>query len=243
MKQTVLQMILVLIFVILSTVYFYDILGILEVDKTFLTLSTFLFALFTGFFISRQATRYSNIRKLTSDFDGIMSSIYRLYQHYGIDAQKKVGEIVSKHYKKTIEYGWDYHIQNKSTTLTNIHTLTEKIVDEHGTGGIKNAVTNRIISGLHDAQKIRKNMVASHEERIPSFQMILIYLLTVILIIMVSTIPSTGLLLGSLVKAAFITSVIVVVILLKKLDSLELFAGGMGEKSAQDVISIIENKR
>jgi len=243
MKQIVLQTILVLIFIILSILYFYDVFGIPEIDKTFLTLSTFLFALFTGFFIARQATRYSDIRKLTANFDGIMSSTYRAYQHYGANAQKSVGEIISKHYKKTIKGGWDYHLKNKSTTLTDIHTLTENVVSESGTDGIKSSVTNRIILGLHDAQKIRKNMVALHDERIPGFQMRLIYLLTIILVVMVSTVPSIELLLGSLVKSAFVTSVIVVVILLKRLDSLELFAGGIGEKSAQDVVNIIEGKR
>lgn len=243
MKQTKLQVSLILLFIILSGLYFYDFLHLEEIDKTFLTLATFLFALFTGFFISRQATRYGDIRKLTANFDGIMSSVYRAYQHYGVGPQKKVGEIIANHYKATLEGGWDYHLQNKSTTLTDMHTLTEETVNKVGSDGIKNAITTRIILGLHDAQKIRKNMVALHDERIPNFQLALIYILTVILVVTVSTIPSDGLILGSLVKAAFIVSVVVVVILLRKLDSLELFAGGIGEKSARDALDIMEGKR
>jgi len=243
MKQAGLQFSLVGIFIIVGLLYYSDVIKFPEIDKTFLTLSTFLFALFTGFFITRQATRYGDIRKLTANFDGVMSSIYRAYQHYGKGSQKKIGEIVANHYKKCIGRGWDYHLQNKSSTLTDIHNLTEETVNEVGDDGVKGAVTTRIILGLHDAQKIRKNMVALHDERIPTFQMTLIYLLTAILVVMVSTIPSAGLILGSLVKSAFITSVIVVVLLLRKLDSLELFAGGIGEKSAQDVVNIIEGKR
>jgi len=243
MKQSFVQVSLVILFVVLSTVYFYDVISVEEIDKTFLTLSTFLFALFTGFFISRQATRYGNIRKLTADFDGLMSSTYRSFGHYSEAAQKELGEIIKRHYKSTVEGGWDFHIQNKSTTLIDLHNLTEKTVNEVGSDGVKGAITTRIMLGLHEAQKIRKNMVALHDERIPNFQLSLIYILTAILIITVSTIPSVGLFLGSIVKSAFIVSVVVVVVLLKKLDSLQLFAGGIGEKSAQDAIDIIDGKK
>lgn len=243
MKQTLLQVSLILLFAIISIISFYEIISLEEIDKTFLTLSTFLFALFTGFFISRQAVRYSDIRKLTADFDGIMSATYRAFGHYSKEAQVLVGEIISTHYKNTLGGGWDYHLKNKSTTLTDIHNLTDKTVQEVGGDGVKGAISTRIMLGLHDTQKIRKNMVALHDERIPAFQMLLVYMLTTILVVTVFTIPSVGLLLGSLVKSAFIVSVIVVVILLKKLDSLELFAGGIGEKSAKDVVDIINGEK
>jgi len=94
------------IFVVLVFLYYYDVAGVQEIDKIFLTLSTFLFALFTGFFISRQARRYGDIRKLTSSFDGVMSATYRAFGHFGNEAQKKVGEIIANHYKMIIDQGW-----------------------------------------------------------------------------------------------------------------------------------------
>lgn len=86
-------------------------------------------------------------------------------------------------------------------------------------------------------------MVALREERIPAFQWMLIYLLTAILMLTVSTIPSALLLLGSIIKAAFIISVLIVAVLLKKLDELRLFEGTIGEHSAQDVVEIIDGKK
>ena len=83
-------------------------------------------------------------------------------------------------------------------------------------------------------------MVALRDERIPKFQWALIYLLTLILILTVSIIPSQALLLGSVIKSAFIMSVLVVTILLRQLDKLQLFSGKIGENSAKDVIDIIK---
>ena len=86
-------------------------------------------------------------------------------------------------------------------------------------------------------------MVALREERIPGLQWVLIYVLSIILILTVSTISSAFLLLGSAIKAAFIVSVLMVAVLLKKLDGLKLFEGVIGEHSARDVVAIIEGKK
>ena len=121
MKQKTLLLAFILLFVALSAAYYYGVFNGSEVDKTFLTLSTFLFALFTGFFISRQAGRYSEIRRLTADFDGNMSGIYRLSGHLGNDEQKKAGDIIKNYYKQIVKNGWDYAFTHKTTTLTYLH--------------------------------------------------------------------------------------------------------------------------
>jgi hypothetical protein len=243
MKQKMLPITLFILFAILSVAYYYDIFGSNDTDKIFLTLSTFLFALFTGFFISRQATRYSEIRKLTADFDGNMSGIFRLFEYFGDKAQRESGEIIKNYYKKIVENSWDYAFTHKTTTITDLHHLTEKTINKNGNDGIKGVATSRIIVGLQEQQKTRKNMVALREERIPKFQWMLIYLLAAILIVTVSAIPSAFLLLESIIKAAFVVSIFMIVVLLKKLDKLKLFEGIIGEHSAMDVVDIIAGKK
>lgn len=244
MKQKTLSVAFALILVALSAGYYYNLFGEnTNVDKIFLTLSTFLFALFTGFFISRQAGRYGEIRRLTADFDGNMSGIYRLYQHLGQDAQQASGDIIKDYYKKITKNGWDYAFTHKTNTLTDLHNLIENTINKQGSDGLKGTVASRVVVGLQEMQKTRKNMVALREERIPKFQWMLIYLLSIILILTVSVIPSTLLLLGSVIKAAFILSILMVDVLLDKLDKLKLFEGAIGEHSAQDVVAIIEGKK
>ena len=215
----------------------------LDTDKVFLTLSTFLFALLAGFFIARQATRYSELRKLIAGFDGNLSSIYRAFGHYSSHIQDGAGEIIKKHYKNILEYGWDYPILNKTNTITSLHILLEQAVRENGNEDVKGSATVRIMLSLSDLQKLRKGMSALRGERIPSFQWTLVYVLTAILLAVVSSIASQNILLGSIVKAAFVTAVISVVILLIRLDNLQLFSGKIGTASAQDAIDIIDNKK
>jgi hypothetical protein len=242
-KQGTTQITFILIFLILSAVYYYGLLGTTDIDNIFVTLSTFLFALFMGFFISRQSGRYGEIRKLIADFDGNMSSVYRAFGHYGKGPQKKAGEIIKHHYQMIVENGWDYPFLNKTTTLTDLQNLTGETVEKVGTSGVRGAITTRMALALHEAQKLRKNMVALREERIPKFQWMLTYILTAVLGLTVSAIPSSHLLLGSAIKAAFIVSVLVVVVLLKRFDELKLFEGTIGENSAQDVVDIIAGKK
>lgn len=231
-------------FIVLTFVYYFIPDLNLNVDKVFLTLSTFLFTILAGFFVSRQSSRYSDIRRMMADFDGIMSSVYRNSSYFGEDTQKEVGEIIVAHYKPIIESKeWDYSFTHKTSTITNLHNLLKKTVSEKGTDGIKGSVAGNIVSALHSAQLIRKNMVSLREERVPSFQWFLIYVITIVLFMAVSIIPSVGLLTGSVIKSAFIVSVFVVIMMLKKLDKLQLFEGAIGAHSAQDVIDIINNKK
>ncbi|MBI2051070.1 MAG: hypothetical protein HYT31_04720 [Parcubacteria group bacterium] len=244
MKQKMLSAIFILLFPLFGVAYYYKLLGeSTDIDKTFLTLSTFLFALFTGFFISRQASRYGEIRRLTADFDGNMSGIYRLFQHLGKDAQHASGGIIKEYYKKITKNGWDYSFTHKTTTITDLHALLEKTTDKNTGGSMASMAASRIIVGLQEQQKTRKNLVTLREERIPGFQWMLICILTAILVLTVSAIPSAAIVLGSAVKAAFIVSILVVVALLKQLDNLTLFTGAIGEHSARDVVEIIEGKK
>lgn len=242
MKKGFLELFLI-IFIIGLTMLYYNNSFNYDVDKLFVSLSTFLFALFTGFFISRQSGRYKEIRKLTADFDGIMSFLYRSVGHFSPKAQKEIGGIIKKHYRLILKNGWDYPFMHKTTTLTDIHKKSEEIVKKEGSDGIRGSVVSRIAVGLYESQKIRKNMVALRDERIPAFQWFLIAIVAIILVLTVSTIQSVGNLYGSLVKAAFISAILVTTVLLRRLDKLELFSGTIGEHSAKDVVDIIAGKK
>lgn len=244
MKNYLAQFSIIVFFLLLAFAYYLIPDDKIIVDKTFLSLSTFLFAIFAGFFISRQGTRYSDIRRLMADFDGTMSSTYRAAGHFDEETQKEVGEIIIAHYKPILESGeWDYSFTHKTSTLTNLNLLFNKSIKEKGMEGIKGPAITRIFLGFHGAQLIRKNLVSLREERVPGFQWILIYIITIVLFLAVSAIPSKSLIIGSLIKSAFISSIFVVIIMLKKLDKLELFEGNIGAHSAEDVINIIEGKK
>jgi len=121
----------IFIFFILFSVLFYNSAPKSDVDfKLFLTIATFLFAIFCGFFIARQGTRYNAIRDLLSKFDGNMSFIYRASGHFG-EAQNEVAEILRKHYTPILKLkDWCYPFTHKTTTLTDLHSFCQKVVGE-----------------------------------------------------------------------------------------------------------------
>ena len=242
-KQDTFLITLVFFAFLFLTYVFYSIGQFIVVDKIYLTLATFLFALFSGFIISRQANRYSSLRKTLADFDGDMSSIYRAFEHFGKDIQARAGEIISEHYENILNNSWDYPLTHKTSTLTNLNALLKEASETYGTDGIKGAVISRILFVLAGAQRARKGMASLYKERTPIMQWFVIYLLAVILAVVVASLDSSFNIIASAVKSAFIISILVVIILLHRLDSLKLFDDTVGKATAEDVINIIKGQR
>lgn len=216
----------------------------LDSPQVFLTIATFLFAIFTGFFISRQGTRFSAIREKIAKFDGEMTSIYRQFEYINKKSQVKVGEIVKKHYKLIQKHqAWDYHFVNKSSTLRDIYQLTQDTVGDKSFSSLKHLATQRILVSLENMQVLRKGMVSLHRERVPQFQWVLIYFLAIILLFTIFSVPSLGTLYSAILKSVFTTFVIFTVVLLHQFDQLNFFEGTIGQRSAEDVIDIIAGKK
>ncbi|NTV22053.1 MAG: hypothetical protein HGB03_00610 [Candidatus Yonathbacteria bacterium] len=239
MKNIIIPFLLGVIFLVAFVIYNTYSFSI-TIDTVFLTITTFFFAILTGFFISRQGTRYGQIRQEIANFDGNLSSIYRTAMHLSNEAQERIGIIIKKHYLPIVErHEWDYHFTHETSTLTDIHRELEASITEKTIVGILSGIT----LSLRDNQLIRKRMVALHEERIPMFQWTLIFLLATVLIVNLSLLSSVGIVLYSVLKAVFVVAVIAVIILLYQLDSLKLFKGFIGERSATDLLDIIEGKK
>ncbi len=239
MKDVLIKITLCIAFLILFLVY-YTTSFASEVDTVFLTISAFLFAIFAGFFITRQGSRYSEIREKISNFDGNLSSIYRFFGHFQSGAQERAGEIIKAHCKVILSSGeWDYHFIHKSNTLTALHKELKDSLDS----SVTNAVANGVTKPLQDNQLLRKNIIALRYERVPFFKWMIIYTLSILLLITVSTIPSEGLILNSALKATFVVIILMISILLRQLDRLELFDRAFEKDSAQDVINTIEGRK
>lgn len=234
----------IIIFLGLFSLYYISPLYSIESFQVFLTISTFLFATFTGFFISRQGKRYSNIRDKITSFDGEMSGMFRQFGHLGPEVQKRVREIIKSHYELIIENkSWDYHFVNKSNTLTRINELVDEVTGDRSLKSLMNLSLREILTSLQRLQVVRKKMIALHEERVPVFNWIIITLISLILFVTLSAIPSQRMILESVLKAAFSTSIISVLILLYRLDKLRLFSEVTGIESARDVLNIFSGKK
>jgi len=208
-----------------------------------ISVTTFLLAILSGFFISRQATRYSTIREQVAIFDASITSIYRNLAHSSKTAMKTLKKIIKNHYHPIIEYKWDYYISHKTTTLVDIHKLMDKITRMTNPKGLKYLGIEYSLLALNDAQKARKKMIALHKESVPKFQWFVIYLLVTVLLLTLSGLPSVGLIFESLFKAAFASAVIAMIVLLSRFNKLEFYDNNIGAKSAMDVLDIVDGKK
>lgn len=227
-----------------ATIIFYYIEFPVEINTIFLTTTTFLFSIFTGFFITRQAARFNKVREIVTQFDGRLSNLYRTSSHVSSILQRAFGERISTHYQTMFtHHAWDYHFTHKSTTLTDLHRLLSEHTDDTTVTKLGNQALGAIIKDLADCQTLRKQLVALREERVPTEQWCLIIFFSLMLISIVSVLPSTTALFASLLKAAFIVSITTVVLILYRLDTLKFAETMMGARSAQDVLDIIEGKK
>jgi hypothetical protein len=73
-------------------------------DTVYVSIAIFIFTTLTGFFITIQSARHSNISKNIAEFDGEISFFYRSIIIFGEDSQKKMKDIILDHYEKIYEY-------------------------------------------------------------------------------------------------------------------------------------------
>ena len=214
-----------------------------QLDKVYITVSTFLFSIFNGFFISRQSSRYTEIRNNLSRFDADMTIIYRESSHLSPEEHAHFGEIIAGYYHSIIKSkDWAYYFSHKSNLISSLHAFVGTCGDIN-MEKMRGECLRKTMGALDDIQIIRKILVSLKEETIPRFQQFFIYILAAILLLAIMTLPSQGVVLASVLKSIYMITVISVVILLRKFDNLTLFEGTIGEHSAKDVLGIIEGDR
>ncbi len=71
--------------------------GNLKDVELFLTVSTFLFAILSGFFISRLNSRYDRMREYIGSEDALWLSLYKTSQLYGKEFSEKIRELIDRY--------------------------------------------------------------------------------------------------------------------------------------------------
>lgn len=202
--------------------------------------SVFFFALFSGFFVTRQNERYERIINALADREGAFSFLYRVS---GLvpRIQKEVKEIIGDHYKKIFDNNdWAYHEFNPSMTLTKLMKTFSSLTNEEIGGQAKVSTSYEVIwDTILQLQQLRKRIIAAYNERLLLFHWIIIYVLAGILVFSFNFIQADLLIIG-IMKIVFGTSVFLVIILIKQLNDLSIFGKDFSRKIAHDVLRILD---
>lgn len=230
-------------FMTMTVVYAYVQFEENDIYKTFLSVSTFLFAIFAGFFISRQSARYNEIRNLVSEFDGEVSNIYRFSRRFGKRIQKKFEVIILAEYKKIIKYSdWDLVFVEKTNFIASLLEAMD-VFQKKNPNAIESAAITRVNVSTASMQRIRKRAISLGNEHIPPMQWFLIVFLVVMILLLIATMQFEILAFAIFLKALFSTIIILVIYMLWQFDRLHFFEATVGSSSAQDVIDIIKGRK
>jgi hypothetical protein len=210
-----------------------------EVAAELTVASVFFFALFSGFFISRQNERYSKIIDIIAERDGLYSSLYRIF---GLvpRIQGEMREIIAKHYKRILDSNnWAYNELNPSTTITRLTETMASIKPEE----IEKIEGFSMFDGIWDViislQQNRKKILAAYNEKLLMFQWVLIYIFSGLVMVAFHFL-STDYLFVDILKVIFGTAVFLVIILIKQLNDLSIFGKDFSAHIARDVLNILE---
>jgi hypothetical protein len=201
--------------------------------------TTFFFALFSGFFITRQNDRYSKIADEIATTDGLFSLLYRISGAVP-KVQKEVREALRDHYQKILDNNnWAYHILNPSTTITRIFNAYNNVVGDEADrlGQFSDAYGE----AFAELQISRKKMIILYDEKLLPIQWSLIIILGFLVAISFNFIPINSFVINIL-KIIFGIAVLFVILLLKQLDELSIFGKDFNKRTANDILRIIEEK-
>jgi hypothetical protein len=165
--------------------------------------------------------------------------------HFGDNMRREMQGVIERFYATVSGHlEWDYVITHKVTIITDIHAVLERFIGDRSLATMENVVLNRTMAALYEAQVTRKKIIALREERIPSFQWLVIYILAAVLLVTLAvTLPSQFFVVGAALKAAFAMVIVVVVTLLHQFDELRLFESTIGKSAVKDIKDTIEGTK
>ncbi|MBI2589823.1 hypothetical protein HYW32_02275 [Candidatus Berkelbacteria bacterium] len=100
--------------------------GSTSIVETILTISSFLFAIFSGFFISRLNDRYSTMRSLVSDEDAYFFSLFKMAKVFGEPFANKISDAIDDYYIASFEgdlNNYDYAYKGTMLQFNNIYDV------------------------------------------------------------------------------------------------------------------------
>ncbi len=233
--------ILIFGFIVAYSFFVFSFNGETEYASDIIVASVFFFALFSGFFITKQNERYSKILEVVANRDAHFSFLYRVSNLVPY-IQRDVRKIVKTHYERILESGnWAYHEFNASTTLTELTGVFGKLEKEDGMEPRISTTYEVIWDSLRQLQQARKQIIFLFSQKLLIFQWILLYVLAAILIFSFDFMGGNTIIVD-VMKIIFGTSVFLVLILLKQINDLSVFGMNFSRKLAEDVLRILNEK-
>src|SRR3989344_4688954 len=229
---------LVLVIIIVAILdYVIPIINVSINIELLITISTFLFAILAGFFISRLNNRYDKIRELVSLEDASLFSFYNASKIYGNKFSEEIREIIDKYYITCYDNPTSGAY---AQTLPYVLKFWDK-VREIGKYRAESSY-QLLCQNLVDLEKSRKESSATYLERLGFGQWIILIFLSVIIVAGLFLIR-TGTLTSSILTILLTSAIVLVLLIIRDLNNFMLGGISLMEESGQQVLEAIGKER
>lgn len=204
--------------------------------------ATFIFAILTGFFISRLSTRYSTVGKTTSDGDSLWFNIFGNSKVFDQATQDRVVDIIDRYYQVAYDYDLAKNYEVGTPMVIEAYELfaeLEKRADL--TDGQLNAL-DHMTSALSDIELARNEAQVSGMEHMTS-GMWTVSIALLAIVVGCLYLLRDGSLIFNLAVAVFSAGGLVVLLLMRDLDDFKLGEFMLAEESGQQLFETIGKLR
>lgn len=206
-----------------------------------LTISTFLFAIISGFFISRLNSRFDAIRSIIGEGDGEMLVMYKLSEMISKRFSNRIREVIDKFYISAYDFELArYDLIYKATAKYYFQFWDE--VKKLKSSERKEPFHEQFIELLISSERRRNVTSALAAERLAFGQWAVLIILAFIIIFCIFYLK-TAEFYSSFLAVMLSTVVVLVVLLIRDLQNLIIGKHELLEESGQEVLEFMGKQR
>jgi hypothetical protein len=204
-----------------------------EEVKIILTVSTFLLAILSGFFISRLSSRYNEIRSLVASEDGYWLALYKVAELNGKKFTDKIRKKIDQYYVACYDFDVPYAYKSSAPIFLSVYDDLKKIKNTKKFKGYSS-----MIDYLLKIEERRNQTSVLGIEKLTKGQWGVLFLLIGIVLFSLFYLK-TDALYSQVVTVLLSTVLILILLILRDLQNLRLSGAAILEESGQEVLDAI----
>jgi hypothetical protein len=205
-----------------------------------LSISTFLFAILLGFFISRSNNRYNNINELIGAEDGLFLSLYETSHVYGKKFAAKMADLIDSYYIESYDHPLGKHYKPTSPLLHKMYRLVESVPIKSGSR--QDNMFDDVLGILRDVEEARNKSAVITDVRLSRGQWMVLILLAGVVISNIYLLRGAGIYSAGI--AVLLSTILALVLfILRDLENFRLGGKLLLEESGEELFEAIGKKR
>lgn len=207
--------------------------------ETILMVSTFLFAIFSGFFISRLGSRYDQIKDLTAEEDAHWLSLFKTSIFYGKKFVERIRELIDQYY--IVAFDFDLGASYKHNAIY-LHKVYDELRAVKITNSKAETLIQNMVGYLSSIEDTRNRSSVLYLEKLTKGQWGILFSLAGIIIYSIFYIKSPSVY-SQVVTVLLSTILVIVLLIIRDLTHFKLYGMMVVTESGQEIFDDIGKER